>query len=145
MKKTCLAFAFICCAISAFGANGMEPVGDNDPVNDEMVLSWWSGAPAANLQKDLRGTALGLGSGFKSVRGAQVSLCMNEVQELKAGAQVALGYNHAGVARNGCQVALVNNADSAALQFGLLCFNKGGFLPFFVFFNFDKTAFGSDK
>ena len=131
--------------LSFFGyaGNGIGESSDTHPVNDECVLSWWAGAPAANRQKDLRGLVLGLGSGFRSVRGAQVSLCMNEVEEFKAGAQVAIGYNEARRLRNGCQIGIVNCADSAALQFGLLCFNKGGFLPFFVLFNFDKTAFGN--
>lgn len=145
MKRILVVIVAIGSVFCGFAGNGMEPVGSNDPVNDEMCLSWWDGAPSANRNRDLKGTVLGLGSGFKSVRGAQVSLCMNKVGELKAGAQVAVGYNRADVARNGCQVALVNSADSAALQFGLLCFNKGGFLPFFLLFNFDGDAFGRGK
>ena len=115
------------------------------PVDDECVWSWWSGAPQSNLKKDLRGCSIGIGSGFRSVRGAQISLCMNTVELFKGGAQVAFGYNRATRLNNGCQVACVNVSDSAALQFGLLCFNKNGFLPFFVFFNFDKRAFGRDE
>ncbi len=40
---------------------------------------------------------------------------------------------------------MVNSADKAALQLGLICVNKGGFLPVFVFFNFDKTQFGKAR
>lgn len=145
MKKL-LTMAVLACSAVGFAANGLEVNDDpTSPVHDECVLSWWSGAPKANLQKDLRGTVIGLGSGFKSVRGAQLSLCMNEVEELKGGAQIAIGYNYADKARNGCQIAVVNQAKSAALQFGVLCFNENGFLPFFILFNFDKTAFGSSN
>jgi hypothetical protein len=38
----------------------------------------------------------------------------------------------------------VNRAESASLQLGLLCWNKTGFLPFFVFFNFDPNCFGGN-
>lgn len=139
MKKL---FGVMCC-FAALACAGVANA--QDAVDDECVWSWWSGAPASNYDKDLRGCALGFGSGFKSVRGAQVSLCMNTVKEFKSGCQFAFGYNRADTLRNGCQLAFVNNADSAALQLGLLCFNKKGFLPFFVFFNFDKHGFGQAK
>ena len=61
------------------------------------------------------------------------------------GCQYAFGYCNAQKVQNGPQLAVVNIADKAALQFGLLNFNKGGFLPFFVFFNFDTKAFGHVK
>ena len=51
--------------------------------------------------------------------------------------------HYRGSGRSGCQLAFVNRAEKSALQLGLLCFNKSGFLPFFVFFNFDPKMFGS--
>ena len=132
MKKIMM-MALAICAFGGFAAKG------------ECVWSWWAGSPAENVDKEISGCALGLASEFKSVRGAQVSVCMNRAGEVKSGCQGAIGYNETGTLRNGCQVAFVNRADSAALQIGLLCFNKGGFLPFFVFFNFDKTGFGGKR
>ena len=108
----------------------------------ECIWSWWVGAPAENSKKDVNGAALGIASETASITGAQVSLLWNKTEKVKSGAQVTIGYNEAKKVKNGPQVGLVNVSDSAALQFGLLCFNKGGFLPFFPFFNFDKTAFG---
>ncbi|MCQ2389108.1 MAG: hypothetical protein MJ138_05295 [Kiritimatiellae bacterium] len=102
--------------------------------------SWWVGDDKTD--KDLVGCQLGIASECKTMKGAQVSILWNRMQELHNGAQLACGYNNAKKVQNGPQVAVVNIADKAALQFGLLCFNKGGFLPFFVFFNFDKTMFG---
>ena len=145
MKKMFVA-AVVGFSLCGLAGNGVaECTAPDSPVNDECVLSWWSGAPASNLQKDLKGCCIGIGSGFRSVRGAQISLCMNKVEEFKGGCQFAIGYNSARTMRNGPQIAFVNCAEHAALQFGLLCFNKGGFLPFFPFFNFDKTAFGAVK
>ena len=66
-------------------------------------------------------------------------------KKVTCGCQFAIGYSNVGSLRNGCQLAVVNIADNAALQFGLVCKNKGGFLPWFVFFNFDKTQFGRAK
>jgi hypothetical protein len=43
------------------------------------------------------------------------------------------------------QFAFVNKAKSSALQLGLVCINDTGFLPAFVFFNFDKKMFGKGK
>ena len=43
------------------------------------------------------------------------------------------------------QAAFITKARKAALQFGLVCINEGGFLPVFVFFNFDKTMFGRER
>ena len=144
MKKLMMMVIGMCAlvAIAQESASTQESASQH-PVDDECVWSWWSGAPRSNLEKDLRGCSIGIGSGFRSVRGAQISLCMNTVEHMTAGAQVAFGYNRATRLNNGCQVACVNVSDSAALQFGLLCFNKNGFLPFFVLFNFDKRAFGN--
>lgn len=102
---------------------------------------WWFG----NADKDIQGCALGLGSANKDVTGAQISVCASKAENVKAGCQGAIGYSEVKTLRNGAQFAFINKADHAALQFGLVCFNKGGFLPWFVFFNFDKTMFGSGK
>ena len=130
MKKLVFAAAFaMAAAVSA---------------NAECIWSWWVGAPEENSSKEVEGCVLGFASEVESVNGAQVSLCWNEAEKIN-GAQVAFGYNHAKIVRNGPQVGFVNRAESAALQFGLLCWNDGGFLPFFVFFNFDKTGFGAKQ
>ena len=125
----------------------------------DCTWSWWTGDDKAS--KDVNGCALGLATERAAVKGAQVSICYNDAKEVKSGAQVALGcnfadkfhrgaqwsigFNHADKLSNGCQLAFVNQAESASLQLGLLCFNKTGFLPFFVFFNFDKAQFGKGK
>ncbi len=105
--------------------------------------SWWTGGETAD--KDVKGCVLGLGSTVKSIAGAQIDLCISKAETVKSGCQGAIGYSRVGKLRNGCQFAFFNDADNAALQFGLICRNKGGFLPWFVFFNFDKTMFGSGK
>ena len=105
--------------------------------------SWWVGDDKAD--SELTGCQLGIASECKTMRGAQVSILWNRIQNLFNGAQVSIGYNNAKTIQNGPQVACVNIADKAALQLGLLCFNKEGFLPFFVFFNFDTKMFGGDK
>ena len=131
MKKLVFAAVFAMAAVAS--------------ANAECVWSWWVGSPEENSSLDVEGCALGFASETASVKGAQVSLCWNTTEEVKCGAQVTFGYNRAKSVRNGAQVGFVNSAESAALQFGLLCWNDGGFLPFFVFFNFDKTAFGAVK
>ena len=102
---------------------------------------WWFG----HAEKKIQGCALGLGSANKNVTGAQVSVCASKAENVKAGCQYAIGYSEVKTLRNGAQVGFITKADHAALQFGLVCFNKGGFLPVFVFFNFDKAMFGSGK
>jgi len=109
----------------------------------ECRWSWWVGGP--DKDRDITGCQLGIAGECASVKGAQVGLLWNRIGEVKNGCQWAIGYNDAAKVRNGPQLAFVNKADKAALQLGLLCFNKGGFLPFFVFFNFDKTMFGGEK
>lgn len=112
--------------------------------NAGCTWSWWPGAP--DLSGDsVKGCVLGLASEVGTVSGAQVDLLWHKAKTVTSGAQVAIGYSRADTLRNGCQVAWVNSADHAALQLGLICVNKGGFLPFFVFFNFDKTQFGGQK
>ncbi|MBP5320656.1 MAG: hypothetical protein J6334_06680 [Kiritimatiellae bacterium] len=113
--------------------------------SDGCLWSWWIGAPAEYQSRDISGCVLGFGSGVKSISGSQVTVCANTADAVHSGAQVSFGYNRATTLRNGCQVGFVNVSDSAALQFGLLCFNRNGFLPFFPFFNFDKTAFGGKR
>ena len=104
--------------------------------------SWWVGGK--DSAKDLRGCQLGIASECADMTGAQVSLLWGRVKHV-TGCQFAFGYCNAKKVQNGPQLAVVNIADGAALQFGLLNFNKGGFLPFFPFFNFDKSMFGGGK
>ena len=105
--------------------------------------SWWTDGETAN--KDVKGCVLGLGSTVKSIQGAQIDLCISKADTVKGGCQGAIGYSRVQKLRNGCQYAIWNEADHAEMQFGLICRNKGGFLPFFIFFNFDKTMFGAEK
>ena len=100
---------------------------------------WWVGGDDAN--RNLDGCQLGIADECAEMTGAQVSLFWGRVKSI-VGCQFAFGYCNAQKVQNGPQLAVVNIADKAALQFGLLNFNKGGFLPFFPFFNFDKTMFG---
>ncbi len=109
----------------------------------DFFWSWWVKAPAEVATKDVKGCVLGFASETASIQGAQVSLCWNQTEKVNGGAQVAIGYNNATAVKNGPQIAFVNVSDAAALQFGLLNFNKAGFLPFFPFFNFATTQFGS--
>ena len=120
----------------------------------DCTWSWWIGDGKSSSK--VEGCALGLGPERAEVEGAQVALCVNLAKELDGGAQLTYGYNradkfesgaqvacvnHVKELRKGAQVGFVNIADSSSLQVGLLCFNKTGFLPFFVFFNFDKNMF----
>ena len=106
-----------------------------------VTWDWWFN----NASEDISGCALGLGAANDKVTGAQVALCATKADKVKAGAQVAFGYCQAGTLRNGVQSAFITKAHKAALQFGLVCINDGGFLPVFVFFNFDKTMFGGKR
>lgn len=143
MKKI-LVLAALCAA--AMGASVVK-AGD-------CTWSWWVGDNKAS--SDVDGCALGFGTERAEVEGAQVAVCMNLAEKVDGGAQVAFGYNRANrfeegaqvsffnrskEFRNGVQVGFVNIADSSSLQIGLLCFNRTGFLPFFLFFNFDKNMF----
>ena len=102
---------------------------------------WWF----SRSSEDISGCALGIGAANAEVSGAQVALCAAKAQKVKAGAQVSIGYSQVDTLRNGAQAAFITKARKAALQFGLVCFNEGGFLPVFVFFNFDKTMFGGER
>lgn len=140
MKKIIVALCAVAMAVSGVKAG-------------DCTWSWWVGDDKASAKVD--GCALGFGTERTEVEGAQVSVCMNLANEAE-GAQVAFGYNRANKFdkgaqvsffnrakefRKGAQVGFVNIAESSSLQVGLLCFNKTGFLPFFVFFNFDKKMF----
>lgn len=109
----------------------------------EFHWSWW--LDGETKSKDVRGCILGLGSTVDTISGAQLDVCISKADTVRSGCQGAIGYSRVKTLRNGCQFAFWNKADNAALQFGLICHNKGGFLPWFVFFNFDKTMFGSAK
>ena len=125
-------------------APAAAPAATTAPAKKDFVWRWWArDADYNNL--DVRGCELALASAAKSVSGAQVNLLWGKAKAVKSGAQVSFGYSRTDTLRNGCQMAVVNSADQAALQFGLLCFNKKGFLPFFPFFNFSKGAFGEAK
>jgi hypothetical protein len=74
------------------------------------------------------------------VKAAEVSRCYNATPLVRSGAQVCLGFNDSEKV-SWVQVALVNRAKSSKVQVGLLNFNDNGFLPFFPFFNLDKSLF----
>ena len=86
-----------------------------------------------------------VGAANAEITGAQVAICAAKADKVKCGAQVAIGYSQVDTLRNGVQSAFIAKARKAALQFGLICFNEGGFLPVFVFFNFDKSMFGAER
>lgn len=127
MKKLMFVCAVLACAVSA---------------NAECIWSTWFDDGA---KKDVHGCVLGLASEVKSVSGAQIDICISKAKAVKAGCQYAIVYNCTDTLKNGVQLALWNAADSAALQLGLLNFNKTGFLPFFPFFNFDVKMFGKGR
>ena len=106
-----------------------------------VTWDWWFG----HSSEDISGCALGIAAANANVVGAQVALCAAKAENVEAGAQVAIGYSQVDTLRNGVQSAFIAKARKAALQFGLICFNEGGFLPVFVFFNFDKSMFGAEK
>ena len=109
----------------------------------DFFWSTWNNKEVAS--KNVKGCVLGLSSEVKSIKGAQIDLCISKANEVRSGAQFAFGYSRAKVLRNGVQLGFWNNAKSAALQFGLICHNETGFLPWFVFFNFDCQQFGAEK
>ena len=90
---------------------------------------WWWTWFEERGDKDMRGCELGLFTKSRNVSGAQVSI----------------GYSRAKTLRNGVQTALFNRAKSSSLQIGLICVNETGFLPVFIFFNFDGNQFGGKK
>lgn len=125
MKK--LMFA-LCAGMMAFAANA------------DFNWSWWVGDDKTD--KELTGCQLGIASECKKMTGAQVSLLWGRTQRV-IGCQFAFGYCNTAKLMNGPQLSVVNIArEGAALQLGLLNFNKSGFLPFFPFFNFSTKCFG---
>lgn len=107
---------------------------------------FWSTWFRSELEnKSVKGCVLGLASEVKKMSGVQIDLCISKAGEFKNGCQYAVGYSRAKVLRNGVQIAFWNNASSAALQLGLICHNKTGFLPWFILFNFDGNQFGAEK
>ena len=114
--------------------------------NADFIWNWWTTSNAGKPQKsEMKGCSLGIASELKSVKGAQIDLLFNKSKSFKSGAQGAIGYSQTETLRNGVQMAFVNKAKSSALQLGLVCINDTGFLPAFVFFNFDKKMFGKGK
>ena len=102
--------------------------------------SWWANGEDAGSVRS--GCQLGIAGDVREMTGAQVELLWGRAEKVN-GAQVAIGYCNAAAVRNGPQVSVVNIArEGAALQFGLLNFNRDGFLPFFPFFNFSPKYFG---
>lgn len=105
--------------------------------------TWYSGeAQGADLQ---RTTVLGFASEVNTISGAQLDVCISKAKDVTSGCQGAFGYSRVETLRNGVQFAFWNNAKSAALQFGLICHNETGFLPWFPFFNLDTKMFGAAK
>lgn len=109
----------------------------------DFLWNWWTTSNEGKPQKtEMKGCSLGIASQLKDVKGAQIDLLFNKNENFACGVQYALGYSQTLELRNGVQMAFVNKAKSASLQFGLICINDTGFLPFFVFFNFDPHMFG---
>jgi hypothetical protein len=112
----------------------------------DFLWNWWTTSNADKAQKTkFRGCSLGIASELKEVRGAQLDLLFNKSKAFKSGVQGAFGYAQTEKLNNGVQMAFVNKAQSSALQLGLVCINDTGFLPVFVFFNFDAKMFGKGK
>ena len=126
MKKMMIA---LCVALMGFSASA----------------GWWWTWFEERGDKDIRGCELGLFTKSRKVSGAQVSIYSNKAEDVASGAQVSIGYSRAKSLRNGVQTALFNRAKSSSLQIGLICVNETGFLPVFIFFNFDGNQFGGKK
>ena len=129
MKKLVMAVAMVAFGVFAASAETYWSTWNDDNVNG----------------KDIKGCILGLSSNVDKMSGAQIDVCISKAETFRCGAQFAFGYSRVATLRNGVQLGFWNEADHAALQFGLICHNRGGFLPWFPFFNFDKTMFGSAK
>lgn len=114
--------------------------------NADFLWNWWTTSNADKPQKtEMKGCSLGIASQLTNVKGAQLDVLFNKNENFNSGVQGAFGYSQSIELRNGVQCAFVNKAKSASLQLGLVCINDTGFLPFFVFFNFDPHMFGSAK
>ena len=101
----------------------------------DVAWDWWCGNGLKNPD-----VHLGIACKALTVKAAEVSLLFNKTPVIRSGAQVSLAYNDA-TSVSWVQAALVNRAKSAKIQVGLLNFNENGFLPFFPFFNLDKSLF----
>ena len=133
MKKLMIALSAIVLGVASANAG-------------DFLWNWWTTSNADKPQKtEMRGCSLGIASQLKEVSGAQVDVLFNKNEKFNAGCQYAIGYAQTLELRNGVQMAWVTKARSASLQLGLVCINDTGFLPFFVFFNFDPHMFGSAK
>ena len=112
----------------------------------DFIWNWWTTSNADKPQKTyMKGCSLGVASELKEAHGAQLDVLFNKNESFSSGVQGAFGYSQTLELRNGVQCAFVNKAKSASLQLGLICINDTGFLPFFVFFNFDPHMFGGAK
>lgn len=132
MKKLMIAF----CAAALAGSAAKA----------DFIWNWWTTSNEGKPQKtEMKGCSLGIASKLKNVQGAQIDLLFNKSENVKSGAQGAIGYAQTLTLRNGVQMAFVNKAKSSALQLGLVCINETGFLPVFVFFNFDTKMFGKAR
>ena len=98
-----------------------------------------------DADEDIKGCALGIASLDNNVTGAQISLVSSIAENVNGGVQDSLCYSRVKTLRNGVQLGLVTHAESASLQFGLICINKTGFLPVFPFFNIDTKMFGRER
>ena len=101
----------------------------------DVAWDWWCGNGLKNPT-----VHLGIACKALTVKAAEVSLLYNATPIVRSGAQVCIGYNDSTDVK-WVQAALVNRAKSAKVQVGLLNFNENGFLPFFPFFNLDKSLF----
>ena len=101
----------------------------------DVAWDWWCGNGLKNPD-----VHLGIACKALTVKAAEVSLLFNQTPIIRSGAQVSLLFNDAEKV-SWVQAALVNKASSAKVQVGLLNFNDNGFLPFFPFFNLDKSLF----
>ena len=89
-----------------------------------------------------RGCEIGFTDYSDKVTGAQLNVFTSRCNEFQNGLQYTLfGYNRATKCRRGVQLGWFNRAESSSLQLGLVCINRTGFLPWFVFFNFDTAMF----
>jgi hypothetical protein len=133
MKKLMIALSAIVLGVASANAG-------------DFLWNWWTTSNEGKPQKtQMKGCSLGIASQLKEVSGAQIDVLFNKNEKFNAGCQYAIGYSQTLEMRNGVQVATVNKAKSASLQIGLVCINDTGFLPFFIFFNFDPHMFGGAK
>ena len=133
MKKILIALCVVAMGIATANAG-------------DFIWNWWTTSNADSPAKTkFKGCSLGIASQLEEVSGAQVDLLFNKSEKFNAGCQYAIGYSQVVELHNGVQTAFITKARSAALQFGLVCINDTGFLPVFVFFNFDKAMFGGSR